>query len=66
MGTVFVTILIDGHAHEYRVLLKGDANSMRQLAAEYIYQQLTELLNRLQPMARQSAAQQRVGSAAHK
>lgn len=66
VGTVFVTILLDGHAHEYRVLLKGDANAMRQQAADYIYQQLTELLNRLQPMAKHDAAQQAVGSAAHK
>ena len=66
VGTVFVTILIDGHAHEYRVLLKGDANSMRQQAADYIYQQLAELLNRLQPMAQTEAAKKGVGSAAHK
>ncbi|GAA4505340.1 hypothetical protein GCM10023172_33040 [Hymenobacter ginsengisoli] len=66
VGTIFVTILVDGHAHEYRVLLKGDASSMRQQAADYIYQQLTELLNRLQPMAKQKASQQHVGSAAHK
>lgn len=65
VGTVFVTILLDGHAHEYRVLLKGDANGMRQQAAAYIYQQLTELLNRLQPMTKHDAAQQHVGSAAH-
>jgi hypothetical protein len=65
VGTVFVTILIDGHAHEYRVLLKGDASAMRQQAADYIYQQLTELLNRLQPMAKHDAAQQEVGSSAH-
>jgi nicotinamide-nucleotide amidase len=66
VGTVFVTILIDGHAHEYRVLLKGDASAMRQQAADYIYQQLTELLNRLQPMAKPDDAQQHVGSSAHK
>jgi nicotinamide-nucleotide amidase len=65
VGTVFVTILLDGHAHEYRVLLKGDASSMRQQAADFIYAQLTELLNRLQPMAKQNAAQKSVGSAAH-
>jgi len=65
VGTVFVTILLDGHAHEYRVQLKGDANAMRQQAATYIYERLTELLNRLQPMTKQPAAQKSVGSAAH-
>ena len=52
VGTVFVTVLLDNHAHEYRVQLKGDANSMRQQAADFIYQQLTELLTRLQPMVK--------------
>lgn len=65
VGTVFVAILLDGHAHEYRVLLKGDASSMRQQAADYIYQQLTDLLQRLQPMARAAATQNHAGSAAH-
>jgi nicotinamide-nucleotide amidase len=51
VGTVFVTILIDKHVHEYRTQFKGDANSMRQQAADFIYQKLTELLTRLQPMA---------------
>ena len=52
VGTIFVTILLDKHAHEFRTQVKGDANSMRQQAADYIYQQLTELINRLQPMAK--------------
>ncbi|MVN75426.1 nicotinamide-nucleotide amidohydrolase family protein [Hymenobacter sp. HMF4947] len=52
VGTVFVTIFIDKHAHEYRTQFKGDANSMRQQAADFIYQQLTELLTRLQPMVK--------------
>ncbi|MGI4744012.1 MAG: CinA family protein [Janthinobacterium lividum] len=55
VGTVFVTILVDGHAHEYRVLFKGDADAMRQQAAAYIYEQLTELLQRLQPIAQRAA-----------
>lgn len=50
VGTVFVTIFIDRHAHEYRAQFKGDANSMRQQAADFIYQQLAALLTRLQPM----------------
>ena len=52
VGTVFVTVLLDTHAHEYRVQLKGDADSMRQQAAEFIYKQLTELLTRLQPIVK--------------
>jgi nicotinamide-nucleotide amidase len=52
VGTVFVTILLDNHAHEYRVLFKGDADSMRQQAAEFIYKQLAELLTRLQPIVK--------------
>ena len=52
VGTVFVTVLLDKHAHEYRVQLKGDANGMRQQAASFVYQQLTELLTRLQPLVK--------------
>ena len=50
VGTVFVTIFIDKHMHEFRTQFKGDANSMRQQAADFIYQHLTDLLTRLQPM----------------
>lgn len=52
VGTVFVTILLDQHAHEYRAQFKGDANGMRQQAADFIYRQLAELLTRLQPMVK--------------
>jgi nicotinamide-nucleotide amidase len=52
VGTVFVTILLDNHAHEYRIQLKGDADSMRHQAAEFIYNQLAELLTRLQPIVK--------------
>jgi nicotinamide-nucleotide amidase len=52
VGTVFVTVLIDKHAHEYRTQFKGDADSMRQQAASFIYEQLTNLLTRLQPIVR--------------
>ncbi|MDO7854269.1 CinA family protein [Hymenobacter convexus] len=45
-GTTFVTILLDGHAHEYRVQLTGDADSLRQQAAAFIYEKLSELLKR--------------------
>ena len=50
VGTVFVTILIDKHAHEFRTQFKGDASSMRQQAADFIYQRLSDLLTRLQPI----------------
>jgi len=50
VGTVFVTIFIDKHMHEFRTHFKGDASSMRQQAAEFIYRHLTDLLTRLQPM----------------
>ena len=50
VGTVFVTVLIDNHAHEYRELLEGSPDEMRYQAADFIYAQLTELLNRLQPI----------------
>jgi nicotinamide-nucleotide amidase len=52
VGTVFVTVLLDNHAHEYRIQLKGDADSMRHQAAEFIYNQLAELLTRLQPIVK--------------
>ena len=66
MGTIFVTILIDGLAHECRAQFKGDANAMRQQAATYTYQQLTDLLNRLQPIAKHEATRKSVGSRASK
>ena len=50
VGTVFVAIFIDKHVHEFRTQFKGDANSMRQQAADFIYQHLTDLLSRLQPL----------------
>ena len=46
VGSVFVTILLDGHAHEYRQQFKGDSGSIRQQAVNFIYEQLTELLSR--------------------
>jgi nicotinamide-nucleotide amidase len=55
VGTVFVTIFIDKHIHEFRTLFKGDANGMRQQAADFIYQRLTDLLTRLQPMKSEHA-----------
>jgi nicotinamide-nucleotide amidase len=46
VGTVFVTILLDEHAHEYRVQLAGNGEKLREQAVEFIYQSLNELLTR--------------------
>lgn len=56
VGTVFVTILLDGHAHEYRVQLDGSGDKLRELAVEFIYQSLTELLARREVTAPKSKA----------
>ncbi len=58
VGTLFVTVLLDGHAHEYRTLLDGSPDEMRRQAADFIYAQLTELLNRLQPIPRAAPPRQ--------
>ena len=50
-GTVFVTVLLDDHAHEYRVQLKGDPDAVREQAAAFIYEKLSELLARRQAAA---------------
>jgi nicotinamide-nucleotide amidase len=52
VGTVFVTILLDGQAHEYRVqLTDNDADKLRQQAVDFIYRSLGELLGRRQVTA---------------
>jgi nicotinamide-nucleotide amidase len=51
VGTTFVTVLLDGHAHEYREQFTGDANSLRQQAATFIYEKLADLLTRRQAAA---------------
>jgi PncC family amidohydrolase len=48
VGTVFVTILLEGHAHEYRHHFEGDAQKLREQAAGFIYSTLSELLKRRQ------------------
>ena len=50
VGTVFVTILLEGHAHEYRVQLDGNGNKLRQQAAAFIYEKLADLLTRRQEL----------------
>jgi PncC family amidohydrolase len=47
-GTIFVTILLEGRAHEYREVLPGPTDKLRDQAADFIYQKLTELLERRQ------------------
>ncbi|GAB2959487.1 hypothetical protein GCM10027048_28630 [Hymenobacter coalescens] len=47
-GTIFVTVLMEGHAHEYREVLKGAPEKLRELAADFIYTKLGELLDRRQ------------------
>ncbi|GAA4370927.1 hypothetical protein GCM10023185_45890 [Hymenobacter saemangeumensis] len=51
VGTVFVTILLDDHAHEYRHQFEGDADQLRAQAANFIYEKLAELLERRRAMA---------------
>lgn len=52
VGTVFVAILLDGQAHEYRVRLAAtNSNELRQQAVDFIYQSLGELLGRRQVTA---------------
>ncbi|GAB3839285.1 CinA family protein [Hymenobacter jeollabukensis] len=48
IGTVFVTILLEGRAHEYREVLKGPVDQLRDRAADFIYTKLGELLERRQ------------------
>ena len=50
VGTVFVTVLLEGHAHEYRVQFDGDGDKLRAQAATFIYQKLGELLARRQEL----------------
>ena len=51
VGTIFVTILIEGHAHEYREFFKGSADELRAQAATFIYAKLAEHLQRRQEVA---------------
>jgi nicotinamide-nucleotide amidase len=44
VGTVFVTVLLDGHAHEYRTQFDGTAEAVRAQAAQFIYAKLADLL----------------------
>ncbi|RTQ45251.1 CinA family protein [Hymenobacter gummosus] len=46
VGTIFVTIVMENRAHEYREVLKGPADKLRDLAADFIYAKLGELLDR--------------------
>lgn len=46
VGTIFVTILMGGRAHEYREVLKGAPDKLRDQAADFIYTKLAELLDR--------------------
>ncbi|RSK36162.1 CinA family protein [Hymenobacter metallilatus] len=48
VGTVFVTILFQGKAHEYREQFPGTGDAIRQRASEFIYEKLAELLERQQ------------------
>ena len=51
VGTVFVTILIEGHAHEYREQFNGTSDKLREQAAQLVYQKLGDLLQRRQELA---------------
>lgn len=50
VGTIFVTVLLDDQAYEYRTELgAGEASKLRQQAADFLYLKLQELLERRQP-----------------
>lgn len=44
VGTVFITILLEGRAHEYREQFRGESEQLRQQAARFVYDKLLELL----------------------
>jgi PncC family amidohydrolase len=46
VGTMFVTILLEGHAHEYREHFTGSSTRLREQAAAFIYEKLADLLAR--------------------
>jgi PncC family amidohydrolase len=46
VGTIFVSILFEGRAHEYRQQLHGSSEALQQKAAAFIYEKLGELLER--------------------
>lgn len=51
VGTMFVTILAEGHAYEYREQFDGSADKLREQAANFIYEKLGEFLDRRQAAA---------------
>lgn len=51
VGTVFVTVLLEGHAHEYRTHFSGTGERLREQAAQFIYEKLAELLTRRQELS---------------
>ena len=51
VGTVFVTVLLDGHVHEYRTQFKSDGEAVRTQAAQFIYAKLADLLTLRQQAA---------------
>ena len=50
VGTIFVTILLEGHAHEYRVQFSGNGDKLREQATTFIYEKLADLLARRQEL----------------
>lgn len=48
VGPVFVTILLEGHAHEFRQHFTGEALQICEQATGFIYGKLRELLERRQ------------------
>lgn len=51
VGTIFVTVLLENHAYEYRKQLTGTSDKLREAAAQFIYDTLGELLERRQQLA---------------
>ncbi|QDA59203.1 CinA family protein [Hymenobacter jejuensis] len=59
VGTVFITILWQGRAHEYREVFKGTGEKLRQQAAEFIYLKISELMSRHQDSPEQATLMQK-------
>jgi PncC family amidohydrolase len=51
VGTIFVTILLEGHAYEHRQQFSGPSDKLRAQAAQFIYEKLAELLERRKTLA---------------
>ena len=46
VGTVFVTVLLEGYAHEYRIQLAGTGDKLCEQAVQFVFDKLAALLDR--------------------